>query len=74
MVPYTENQPPKAFTVGLRPDTSWNHVFVALEWHGLRWESDRSDAAERLRRNFTEAQYQLPSPDDDDDMRIHYWI
>jgi len=72
VVPFAGNEPPKAISIGLKSDASWNRVWFALEFAGRRYESIEPSLLAGNR--FNEVYYQLPSPEDQDDLRVRHWL
>lgn len=73
-VPYDRKAPPKAINIGLKSDASWNRAWFAIEFGGKRYEAVEPALLGGLGRRFGEVFYQLPSPEDDDDLRIRHWL
>jgi len=72
IVPYAGKEAPKAISIGVKPDASWNRVWFALEFEGRRYEAIEPWLMTGNR--FGEVYYQLPSPDDEDDLRVRHWL
>jgi ABC-type glycerol-3-phosphate transport system permease component len=74
IVPFGEKAPPKAINIGIKSDSSWNRVWFAIEFGGKRYEAIEPSLLGGMGRLFSELLYQLPSPEDNDDMRIRHWL
>ncbi|HEY3320497.1 MAG TPA: ABC transporter permease subunit [Planctomycetota bacterium] len=73
VVPYENKEPPKSIAVGLKSDASWNRMWFAIEYNGKRYEATEPYCLGGMGKLYSEVYIQLPSPDDDDDMRIRHW-
>ena len=62
----------KAINISHRSDSSWNQLWFAIEFNGKRYESTEPQLL--FGKRFVDAIFQLPTPDDEDDIRIHDWI
>jgi multiple sugar transport system permease protein len=65
---------PKVAAIGLKTDASWNRLWVALEFKGRRYETVEPLLLAGQGRLFSEVLCQLPSPADQDDLRIRDWL
>jgi len=72
VVPFDSKEPPKAISIGFKSDASWNRVWFAIEFGGRRYEA--VEPALLAGKRFGEVFYQLPGPEDDDDLRIRHWL
>ena len=73
-VPFGGQDPPKAINIGLKTDASWNRVWFTIEFDGKRYEAVEPALLAGMGRMFGELFYQLPGPEDADDMRIRHWL
>ena len=71
-VPFSNLAALKSIAIAHQADASWNRIWFAIELDGRRFEAGEPYLL--AGKVYAEASYQLPGPDDDNDMRIREWI
>lgn len=71
VLPYKSAAPLKAIAVALKADASWNQIWFSVEVNGERYDATEPYLLGGAGKRYSEVTYQLPSPQDDDDLRIH---
>ncbi len=71
-LPFENTASLKTFSLRLKGDASWNRLWTVLEVDGKRYESKTPYLL--FGKRYGEVFFQLPSPDDDNDLLIRDWI
>ena len=72
VLPFADVNALKTYSIRIKGDGSWNRFWTAIDFNGVHYESVTPYLLSG--RRFGEVYFQLPSPDDDNDMLTHDWI